>query len=227
MITDDMLRTAAARSCEIYVERCVSGYDDAIQHMFSPQFENKIRKLKKKADHLVFYRAMHCVASILLAILIGASAWLAVDVEARAAVFGWIKEVYKDFFVYRYEDKSENPITESDYRPSWLPDGYTEFFIDDTTELILIAYANEAGEMLKFNYVQNPNETRWNVDLTQMEIASVQVNGNAADLLISTSPDIANCILWSTPDNTAFYISAFLDEDDLARIAESVEKIEK
>ena len=54
----------------------------------------------------------------------------------------------------------------------------------------------------------------------------VKVHGNDADLLISTSSEIANCILWSTSDNTAFYISAFLDADDLVRIAESVEKTE-
>ncbi|MBR4057984.1 MAG: DUF4367 domain-containing protein [Oscillospiraceae bacterium] len=226
MITDDMIRTAAARSCERYTDRCIDGCDDAIHHTFSSRFESKLKKLKKKANHPVFSYAMLRVASFLLVILLGTSAWLAVDVEARAAVFGWIKEVYEDLFVYRYDDKTENPIPESDYRPSWIPDGYTEYFVNDSTELIVVAYTNEAGEMLKFKYVQNPNEISWGIDLTQMEITSAKVNGNAADLLISTSPDIASCILWSTPDNTAFYISAFLDEDDLVRIAESVEKIE-
>lgn len=226
MITDDMLRAAAAKSCELYVERRTSNYNDTVQHNFSPQFEKAIRKLKKKADHPFFYHAIHRVASIFLAVLLGASAWLAVDVEARAAVIGWIKEVYEDLFVYRYDDKTENPIPESNYRPSWLPEGYTEFFVDDSAELILVVYANEAGEMLKFNYVQNPNETSWGVDLTQMEMTPVKVHGNDADLLISTSSEIANCILWSTSDNTAFYISAFLDADDLVRIAESVEKTE-
>ena len=227
MITDEMLRISAARSSELFIQAVTLDYDPAQQYVPSDGFEKKVKRLFRQANHPYFYQSIRRIASIFLAAILAGSVYLAVDTEARAAVFGWIKEAYEDLFVYRYEDKTENPIPESDYRPSWLPDGYTEFFVDDAAELILVVYVNEAGEMLKFNYVQNPNETSWGVDLMQMEIISVKVNGNAADLLISTSPDIANCILWSTPDNTAFYISAFLDMADLVRIAESVEKIEK
>ena len=46
MITDEMLRKAATRSCEIYVARLEKGYDPQNQHEFSPEFEKRIQDLK-------------------------------------------------------------------------------------------------------------------------------------------------------------------------------------
>lgn len=57
MITEEMLCAAAARSCEIYVSYLERGYNPENQHEFSLQFKKKIKKLKRKADHPVFYHA--------------------------------------------------------------------------------------------------------------------------------------------------------------------------
>ena len=45
MITEEMLRKAAARSCEIYVAHLEEGYDPQNQHEFSPEFEKRIQDL--------------------------------------------------------------------------------------------------------------------------------------------------------------------------------------
>ena len=68
MITEEMLCAAAARSCEIYVSYLERGYTPENQHEFSLQFEKKIKKLKRKADHPVFYHATKRIASIVLAL---------------------------------------------------------------------------------------------------------------------------------------------------------------
>ena len=46
MITEEMLRKAAARSCEIYVAYLEKGYDPQNKHEFSPEFEKHIQDLK-------------------------------------------------------------------------------------------------------------------------------------------------------------------------------------
>lgn len=227
MITEAMLRSAATKSCEIYTAQLQSGYDADKQHIFSLDFETKIRKLKRKADHLFFYRFTVRVASIFLALFISISAWLAVDIEARAAVIGWIKEVYESFFVYRYEDDSNTEVTSTDFRPSWLPDGYSEFAVNDTADTIMVIYANDAGEMLKFSYAHNSDKTDWFIDATDTVRTSIAISVHQADLLTSTNPAVASAILWTTPDNTAFYISGFLSESALIRVAENIQEIEK
>ena len=48
MITGEMLRAAAARSCEIYVAHLEKDYDPQNQHEFSPEFEKRIQDLKDR-----------------------------------------------------------------------------------------------------------------------------------------------------------------------------------
>ena len=59
MIPEEMLRKAAARSCEIYVSYLEKGYDPQNKHEFSPEFEKHIQDLKnkKRLDRLnIFHR---------------------------------------------------------------------------------------------------------------------------------------------------------------------------
>ena len=48
MITEEMLRKAAARSCEIHVAHLEKDYDPQNQHEFSPEFEKRIQDLKDR-----------------------------------------------------------------------------------------------------------------------------------------------------------------------------------
>ena len=102
MITDAQLRKAAEKSSDLYLCYIERDYNSTSSHEFSASFEKKIRKLRKRADHPYFYKTLHKAAAVILAILISGSAWLAVDTEARAAFFGWVREIYETYFVYRF-----------------------------------------------------------------------------------------------------------------------------
>ena len=67
----------------------------------------------------------------------------------------------------------------------------------------------------------------WWIDASNVTRKQVAVEGNLADLLLSESSDTASAILWTDADDTAFYISGFLNEDDLIKIAESVRESKK
>lgn len=107
MITDAQLRKAAEKSSDLYLRYVEQDYNSTPPHEFSASFEKKIRKLRKRADHPYFYKTLHKAAAVILAILISGSAWLAVDTEARAAFFGWVKEIYETYFVYRFASNSD------------------------------------------------------------------------------------------------------------------------
>ena len=144
MITDSMLKQAAAVSADVYMKAVDKQYSDQPNHTFSPEFERKIAKLKRKADHPILYSPLYRAASIILALLLGSGVWLAFDTDARAAFFGWIKNTYEHYFVYNYEgDASDNGITH--YELTWIPEGYRELDLIYQAYSATLKYYNEQG----------------------------------------------------------------------------------
>lgn len=227
MITDEQLQIAAARSCHIYISVLTKGYDPkSSSHTFSSNFEEKIKKLRRRADHPIFYRTMQRVASILLALIIAGSTWLAIDGTARAVFFGWIKETYEMFFIYRYSDPNIS-IEEYDYCLTQIPDGYSEYMEIDEHGGVTILYKNETGQLMKFGYIHSSASTMWYIDTTDTVQSDAVVHGQPADLFISTSENVASILLWTSDgDNSAFYISGFFSESKLVSIAESIIRVE-
>ena len=223
MISDSMLRSAAKKSCEIYVNQLESGYDPKTQHEFSPEFEKKIKRLRRKANRPIVYRSLQRIASIILVCLIACGAWLTVDAEARATFFGWIKEIYETYFVYHFEGDADYSESSVAYRPTWLPEGYTEFYVNEAQSTTVVLYQNEDGFLLTFQYTHNPNETDWFIDAEQAVIKKTSMNGYPAEILMTDNTTTASLIAWTDEQDSAFYVSAFLSESELIRIAESVQ----
>lgn len=224
MITDEMLRTAAAKSSEMYVRHLEQSIDLEQQHNFSPGFERKIKRLTRKANHPLFYRSLQRVASVFLAIMLSGAIWLFFNVDARAAFLGWVREVYETYFVYRFQTELENDLPAELYYPSWLPEGYEEVSSNRSRNIVDIRYINTEGQGLIFGYSRNPDRVNWFVDKSVSSLKQVTVNGLPADLLLSNDPNTANTIIWVTSDHTAFFVSAHLPESDLIQIAEGVQE---
>lgn len=222
MITEKMLREAAEKASEALTAYYERDYDPDKPLEIPPEFEKKIERLKRRAKHPVFYKTMRRVASVVLAILIGGGAWLTVDIEARAAFFGWVKEVYETFFVYRFSGDADMSTKASNYEPNWIPDGYSKSRETDTGSRITIFYHNDAGQTLRIHYVYAPDETNIFVDAVDGEIKKVSVGEYSADLILIADPAVANGLMWTDINNCAFYISAFLDEADLIKVANSI-----
>ena len=165
---------------------------------------------------------MHKVAVIILAVLIGGSAWLAVDTEARASFFGWVKEVYEELFIYHFEDGRTSNEGKNNYYLTWIPEGYTQILEDSVGNTSSVIYMNDKGEILKFYYASPPDETFWQIESTNTAVEKVTVDGCTADILISDDAAIGNTIVWMTADNAGFFISGFFTAKDLVRLAESV-----
>lgn len=225
MITDNMIRDAAIRSRKIFADKLESNYDSEHQHEPSPDFKRKIEKLQRRADHPLLYRPLCRIASIVLVLLISGGTLLAANVQARAAFFGWVKEIYETYFVYRFENSAGSDSVSSDYRPTWLPDGYTESSVDLTGSTVAIVYTNAEGQILTFQYTSSLDEIDWFVDIEQVQIKSTTINGNPAEILIAEDAGNANGIMWTVDNERAYYISAFLSESELIQMAESVQQI--
>lgn len=227
VLTDQMIAQAAGEYMENHISCLRKEFAHLPPHEFSPGFERKIEKLTRKANHPILYRPLYRVASIILAVLLGSGIWLTFDTSARAAFFGWVREVYETYFVYHFEGVLNDGTEPLNYQITMLPDGYTEFYSGDSEGTVFTVYANEAGEMLKFNYSSKPDETSWFIGVENMTVEKIYINGLAADLIIPLDPNDAIVIMWETEEHTAISLSGFFTAEELISIAESIEAIEK
>lgn len=225
-VTDEMLYRHAAEARDIWLETLPDD-SEIPEHEFSEEFDKEMHRLvalsqTKKRPPKQFQR----IAAMLAVVIIGTSSFFAINAEARAAFVGWIKELTGTYFVYRYEGEAQVGVEPTDYRPTWLPDGYAEFYLDDSEDTVFVAYANEAGEMLKLSYAPNPDQTAWFVETSNTVRKDATVNGAQADLFVSTDSATSSAIMWVDQYNTAFMLSGFLDEATLIYVAEHIEPVD-
>ena len=228
MIRDDVLQRAAGLLNDALLQRMEEGYDPQAQHEFSAGFERKIRNLARRtAARTFFLRAAQCAAGFLLAVFVGGSLLLSFSGEARAAFAGWIKEIRDTFFVYEYEGGALPGAQAAEYALGWVPQGYVKYRRNVTSQgSASVVYRNERGEMLIFRYTHTPEGTAWFTELPGTELQEALVNGAAANLLLSQEEGTSSAMMWTAEDGTAFYLSAYLEEDDLIRLAENVSRTE-
>ena len=226
MIPNEMLRESAARTYEKYVSNLLSDFDPEYHYEFSSGFEKKIEKLKRRADHPVLYRTMKRIAIIFLTLLIAGAVWITVDADARAAFFGWISDTISTYFVYSYTGVEDDSFDSLDYRPNWLPDGYIEIAENENSKRTRVTYLNpNDGKDIAFIYYRHQNEPSVFIETSDTNAVEVQINGYSAMLFLSEKEDVTSAITWISSDDTLFYISGYLAENELIRIAESVQKI--
>lgn len=191
------------------------------KHVFSAAFERKMKKLIRKADHFIAYKVMRYAASILIAFLISASMFLAVNTEARAAVIGWVKEQFQD--VYRYFYTAEEVNASSDYVLNWLPEEYQ--FVDSIEEPTGMSYLyfKNTGELLEFTYVKGADATSFTAGNGEYDQKYIVEGNFCAEIYLSKTSDKSNAIIWTDQtEEIIFSIKAFENEEVLINIAKCV-----
>ena len=225
MNIEDLLREAAPGANDLFLSELPDPKD--CHYTVSKRFERKMKKLLKRQKSPVLYWVQRSVACFLLVVLLGGASVLTFSAEARAAFFGWVREVYEDYFGYHFEGDAEKVAQDVVYRPTWLPDGYREVFTPDMSGQVNVIYDNDAGLFVRFGYSDNFDGLNVYVENDDAELRQVYVNNQPADLYIYKNANEANNLVWTDGQtNLIFWISAHLNEADLIQMAESVQALE-
>lgn len=193
---------------------------------FSPEFEKKMCKLVRRADHPIRHRVAKAAACFLLTALIGGGSILALVPEARAAFVGWIRDVYETWFVYQYEGERRGASEDTVFLPTWVPEGYEEIAPAKAGSFVRAQYENGANKLLTVSYVTGTQTLSLNVEWDGADVRRCAVNGLPADLYLNPE-DGPNILVWTDGERSAaFWITAALGEDELVRIAESIRESE-
>lgn len=217
MISEEALRQAAAEASDCLVR----SLDEAgiPVHNFSARFERKMRRLIRRTRHPAAYRALIRVACVFLAFILGSGVFLAVNPEARAAFFGWVRTQYERLFVYDVANTGEQTEL-PEYALGWLPEGYEEVERYSQVDYTWIIYSNSYGDTIDFLY-SNSNQLYIKPD--NSESFQTTINGQLAELYVLNDDTTYNDIVWSSADgNILFSIGGPLTENELIHIAENI-----
>lgn len=223
-ITDEML-AQAAHEVDMAILAMFPDPDDC-EHTFSASFERKMKRLIWKVNHFLAYKVLKRVAIILIALLTSASMFLAVNTEARATFFGWIKETFENAYHYFFVAE-EDPKSAQDYYPTWVPAGYNLSDSFDSPNGKTYVFLNEKDEMLQFTYTQGSISASVMAGIGEYNIIEINLNGFQAEIYSSTETNFTNGISWTGDNgNILFYMSGYVNKDDLIKTAQSVMPVE-
>lgn len=220
-ITDEMMAEAVADMNEAMLRSLPK--PEECHHEFSAKFERKMKRAIYRAEHPIQYRVMQRVASIVLVLFIGFVSILAISPTVRAAVFGWIREQYESFITYYFEDGTSANKDPTAFYISGLPAEYAEIAASNMSDIQTYVYADSTGQFLYFSYSTNPDAANYLIKEDGYSVEFVSVLNYPADFFLAEDTNQSNCIIWCDEENRIiFYISAFLEKNELIALAESV-----
>lgn len=210
MISDVMLRNAATEAGEALMGSLPPD---------SPCMHPCPARLSRRANHPALYRVRNRAAGVLLALILTSAVWLSVDVRAREAFFGWIRETYEAYFVYRYAGETPVKAESSHYQPTALPPDWVEVdrLFKETSATIVY---RDADERLNYvTYMVSSSDPA--VVIETKEPAAVTVGETKAEYYPSNGEDESNTLIWEQ-DGTILILSAYLPQEQMIWIAENI-----
>ena len=179
----------------------------------------------KKKEKTVFFWIRRCVAVASLIFIVGFGMLMAISTEVRAAVWGWVSELYQENMYKIFFSGETEETVGLKYELGWLPEG-TEFVTKyDVTGGESYIYTDETELLINFLYSTDPESVYYLIANDAIKQA-VTVNGLPGEVFISPSEEETNTIVWS--DNSIpvmFSFTAEYDTETLIKVAENIKVI--
>ncbi len=195
----------------------------------SPRQRRRMLRLLRDPFRVVRRRARPAwkrgLRAAVCAVIISAALFVA-TVAAVPQARAWVKELWSQWFETntRYGFSGEVGRSNIIWRPTYMPDGYTEMYADDCENDGQVQFISLTGQIIYFGYTPIQDGTSFNIDNVHADYSQIYLkDGRIADLYISNVDGKASYILWTDSDSsTAFRIMADLPSKELITIAESV-----
>lgn len=226
MISEDALRRAAREADRALADSLPDPADCA--HTFSPKFQRRMARLIRRHRHKGLYRGLRRAACVLLAVLLGGTVFLSTNAQAREAFFGWVREQVEGAQRYFHQGNVTSASEIVRYQID-VPEGY---WLEDSLEAegyFDYYYVNDDGDSIEFTYQYETEAAGGElyVDDRETEKKQVMVCGTPGELYLSNEEEMSNTVIWMDQSTGALIdVTAFLDEDALLDLAETVTAVE-
>lgn len=200
---------------------------EACSHEFSAQFHEKMDRLLTRDRALTAMATVRrWTAAIILMILFGAATVLAVDTEARASFFDWVRKLYENSLVYEFFGAAPDEGLPS-YELGWVPEGYemVDEYRDDIGHSIVYQKENDETAVFVLDYHLRQEGEIYEVlfDKGKYQTSQVIVNGQSGDLYLSLDNTETNQLVWIDDERgIIFSLNGFLNQQDIMHIADGL-----
>ena len=227
MIPEDALRCAAREADRALADSLPDPAD--CTHTFSPKFQHRMARLIRRHRHKGRYRGLRRAACVLLAGLLGGTVFLSTNAQAREAFFGWVREQVEGAQRYFHQGNVTSASEIVHYQID-IPEGY---WLEDSLEAegyFDYYYVNDDGDSIEFTYQYETEAAGGElyVDDRETEKKQVMVCGTPGELYLSNEEETSNTVIWMDQSTGALIdVTAFLEENALLGLAETVTTVEK
>lgn len=176
-ITDDMLQENIPIATQIILDNLPS--DDELNHVFSKDFERKMKKLIKQQKRSSFTNKIISYSrrtAIVFLIVIASLFTVTMSSEAlRTRFFELVIRVYEDLtsFVFSTEAGVENENFKI-VEPKYIPNGFKEV---DRVDNFIITYRNNKNIQIKYTFYEIGSDSII-LDTENAKVENISINGN-------------------------------------------------
>ena len=202
-------------------------FSEAMGELSDKYITEAINYKGKQKARTVFSWVGRCAAVASLIFIVGFGMLMSISTEARAAVWGWVSELYQENMYKIFFDGEAEEAVGMKYELGWLPEGTVFVTKYDITGGESYIYTDETDLLINFLYSSDPEAVYYLIadDAIKQEVT---VNGLPGEVFISPSEDETNTIVWS--DNSIpvmFAFTAEYDTETLIKVAENIKIVEE
>ena len=179
------------------------GNETTVLFMPSKKYQQQMRDMLadpqgwcKRKFRPMWKIALRRVAAFFLTALVGVSAWLAVDTQAREAFFGWAKEAYEHSIVYRIMP-TDTAQTLPHCELTYLPAGFgarSNIYEDETLYTCIYEDSDTGSDFIVFYMLLN--EELQTELLTNQQPEHLLINGVSAEYYGPSEESDTGNLLW-------------------------------
>ena len=179
------------------------GNETTVLFMPSKKYQQQMRDMLadpqgwcKRKFRPMWKIALRRVAAFFLTALVGVSAWLAVDTQAREAFFSWVKEAYEHSIVYRIMP-TDTAQTLPHCELTYLPAGFgarSNIYEDETLYTCIYEDSDTGSDFIVFYMLLN--EELQTELLTNQQPEHLLINGVSAEYYGPSEESDTGNLLW-------------------------------
>ena len=229
-IFEVMLQTAVKENFEKELHELPTAKELTDDYELSESTRKEIEKWIKTANHKSTRLRMQKAAkraAVIAAIIIPVSMVSLLSVEAsRNLIFNAVMNWASDHVAIQYQDgqasssETSSP-DDSEIRPRYLPEGFTETEKSQTSSSFTIQYRNDQGKLILFRRSPLSKERTFAVDTERTTRTEIEIHGEEAILLVAKFPEEPSYLAWKD-HSYSFLLSSEISPEELVKMAESI-----